>query len=352
MNLNRCWPTQWQSLRRSCVALAATLLCAHAMAQGAPAAVMPVPVTAMPAPAEAAAVEPEKPVVPVEIPAAVQALDGQWVLAQGHSYTVRLQDLREAAREFVSAGKQAQFWQTPQMMAEMTASLYRQQVLAAKARAAGLALPAVADSSVLTALQATRELGNLYLAREVERRMPTADAVVRYAKAEYERTAANYDHGEIFRVSHILVGNKARTDEQARERVQSVIDRLAKGEDFAALAEEMSNDNSSRKNGGSLDYREAKELPEDFVAELNKMDVGSRSTVPVKTQLGYHVIWLHEKRPPGRLSFDDVREHLVREIVEKLSARAQQAVWSEALDGFVSDEARLDQVATAMRGTP
>jgi peptidyl-prolyl cis-trans isomerase C len=232
----------------------------------------------------------------------------------------------------------------------MVSSLYRQQVLAGKARAAGLALPSSASS--LTEVQANRELANVYLQQEAQKRMPTAAAVERYAKAQYTQNSSGYEHGEMFRVSHILVTVKegVRTEAQARERAQSVIDRLAKGEDFGALAAEFSDDQGSRHEKGSLNYREAKELPEDFVSVLQSMAGGSRSVEPMRTKAGYHVIWLQEKRPAGRLSFDDMRDQLMTQASAQLATRATRTVWDEALTGFTLNTAHLDQVVAAMRG--
>lgn len=87
---------------------------------------------------------------------------------------------------------------------------------------------------------------------------------------------------------HILVG----TEPEA----QAVLARLNAGEDFVALAAELSNDVSTRDNGGDLDWFVPEQLtiPElgEFVATLQPSQVGG----PVVSALGYHIVQLLETR--------------------------------------------------------
>lgn len=332
----------WAARAASALALAALACAVQAQPLQAP--------STSPAPAASAAA-PEAPHERAQVPPQVLALDGHGVLAQGHGLTVRLQDLREAAAEFVSQGEQARFWQTPALLSEMTASLYRQQVLAQQARAQQLTVPVPEGAS---AVQTNRLLGNAYLAKAAAQRMPSAASVEAYAKGQYKQNAQRYAHGEMFRVSHILVSVKpeVRTEEEARQRAQTAIDRLNQGEAFGALAEAMSDDTNSRKEQGALDYREAKELPADFVAVLNGMTVGERSQQPVRTAAGYHVIWLQDRRDAGSLSYDDLRDRLLSQATAQLLARATRTEWDAALAGYVLNTAQLDQVVDAMRAAP
>ena len=126
--------------------------------------------------------------------------------------------------------------------------------------------------------------------------------------------------------------------------------RLKQGEPFGQVAKQMSDDRDSRDNEGSLDFREAKELPPDFVAALNTMQVGEVSAEPVKLPQGYDVIWLQDKRPPGRLSFDDVRDLLMGTAARQIEQRTRADVWAQAGEGFEPDQARIEQVTAAMAG--
>lgn len=87
---------------------------------------------------------------------------------------------------------------------------------------------------------------------------------------------------------HILVS----TEPEA----QAVLARLNAGEDFVALAAELSNDVSTRDNGGDLDWFVPEELtiPElgEFIATLQPGQIGG----PVASSLGYHILQLLETR--------------------------------------------------------
>ena len=282
-----------------------------------------------------------------EIPGAIRAMDGQLLLASGPEKVVHLQDLREAAAEYVSAEEQARFWTTQSLMAEMLGSLYRQQVLADRARAAKLALPESAHA--VSAVQQNRDLANLYLSHEVKQRQPTDAALERFAKSQYDQTPDQYKHDELYRVSHILVrvADGVRTDAEGLARANAVLARLAQGEDFGALADELSDDRDTRGNKGSLSFREASELPADFVLGVKGMKPGEMSKSPVKTSFGYHVIWLQEARPAGRLSFEDVKERLMAAVAQQVGMRTSKGLWDEALTGFQLNTANLVKVAAA-----
>ena len=232
-------------------------------------------------------------------------------------------------------------------MAETLGSLYRQQVLADRARAAKLQLPESVRSASL--VQQNRDLANLYLDQEVKQRRPADAALERFAKSQYDQAPDQYKHGEIYRLSHILirVADGVRTDAEGLARANAVLARLAQGEDFGALADELSDDRDTRGNKGSLSFREASELPADFVLGIKDMKPGEVSKSPVKTSFGYHVVWLQEVRPEGRLSFEDVKDRLMASVAQQVGMRTSKGLWDEALAGFQLNTANLMKVAAA-----
>lgn len=76
----------------------------------------------------------------------------------------------------------------------------------------------------------------------------------------------------------------------------NVLKRLEAGEDFAALAKELSQDPGSAPNGGDLGWvGKGNFVPEFEKAIFDDLSVGATTTTPVKTEYGYHIIKLLER---------------------------------------------------------
>ena len=89
-------------------------------------------------------------------------------------------------------------------------------------------------------------------------------------------------------VRHILVA----TEEEAQE----VVKRLKAGEEFAALALELSTDTTNKETGGDLDWFGRGAMVAEFEAAAFSLEPGKVSD-PVKTDFGYHIIEVLEKDP-------------------------------------------------------
>ncbi|RJQ46156.1 MAG: hypothetical protein C4534_03365 [Gaiellales bacterium] len=113
---------------------------------------------------------------------------------------------------------------------------------------------------------------------------------------------------ETRQVKHILVA----TEEEANQ----VIARLNGGEDFAALAAELSLDSGTAATGGSLPQPVPtvnSGLVPEFEQAMAQLGAGEMSG-PVKSQYGYHIIVVEKIIPPGPEPYDSVRERLRQQI--------------------------------------
>jgi peptidyl-prolyl cis-trans isomerase D len=113
---------------------------------------------------------------------------------------------------------------------------------------------------------------------------------------------------------HILI---ASTDDvsaaDAREQAQSLLEQLADGADFAALAAEYSDDTLSGPDGGDLGWIAPGTLDEALVDAVFATDVGALAG-PVQTSFGFHVLRVDEIRGGDLTTLDEVREELRAEL--------------------------------------
>jgi len=133
---------------------------------------------------------------------------------------------------------------------------------------------------------------------------------------------------------HILFRVADWKDEKAaqaaQDKAKAVVERLRKGEDFAKLANELTEDPSGKKDGGDLGYFTKDQMVPEFSAVAFKLDKGAISD-PIKTQFGWHVLKVEDRRKRQPPDFDKVRPQLQTyverkaqvELVNKLRADAK-----------------------------
>ena len=129
---------------------------------------------------------------------------------------------------------------------------------------------------------------------------------------EYKVLVASLKGQEEVKTSHILVD----TEEQAKE----IKKKLNKGSNFADLVKEFSKDESSKASGGEISYVTKGQLVPEYEEKafsLKKNDISE----PVKTQFGWHIIKMLDKRavqvPNKEQAEQSIKNKLSREIVEK-----------------------------------
>ncbi|EST13876.1 PPIC-type PPIASE domain protein [Pseudomonas putida S610] len=131
-------------------------------------------------------------------------------------------------------------------------------------------------------------------------------------KAQYEKEIANL--AEQRHAAHILIEvNDKTTDAQAKARADEIEQRLAKGEDFAALAKEFSQDPGSATNGGDLGFAGPGVYDPAFEQALYQLQDGQVSA-PVRTEYGYHIIKLLGVEAPEVPSFASLKDKLTRDL--------------------------------------
>lgn len=116
--------------------------------------------------------------------------------------------------------------------------------------------------------------------------------------------ADNKDRLDQVKASHILV---AKEDE-----AKKVLERLNSGEDFAKVAKEVSIDPGSKDKGGELGYFSRVAMNPEFAKAAFSTPVGQLSAV-VKTNYGYHIIKVEDKKDTYEQLKDNIRQAYVDE---------------------------------------
>jgi len=125
-----------------------------------------------------------------------------------------------------------------------------------------------------------------------------------------------------------LKGDKAKTDDEAKKKVQALEARLKQGQDFAMLAQNYSEDSNTAANGGDLGYVPESAL-EKTGPELYKLILGlqpGQLTPILHTQDGYRILKMISREPAGQRELSDPR--VQQSIRENLLTRKDQLLKS------------------------
>lgn len=140
------------------------------------------------------------------------------------------------------------------------------------------------------------------------------------------------------RVRHILFKTFGKTEaeiEEVHKKAEQVLRRARRGEDFAKLAREFSEDTTAQ-NGGDLGWILRGQTVPEFEQTAFTLPVGSISDL-VRTQYGFHILKVEERETARTKSFEEVRDSIaatlreqqtqrrVEELAEKLAAAVRQS---------------------------
>ncbi|MEM7566624.1 MAG: peptidylprolyl isomerase, partial [Pseudomonadota bacterium] len=139
-------------------------------------------------------------------------------------------------------------------------------------------------------------------------------------RAFYDEQIANAPAQQEVRARHILV--------ETEEEALAVLERLESGEEFEALAAELTIDPSGKATGGDLGYFGRGRMVPAFETAAFELEPGAVSA-PVQSQFGYHVIKSEDRRDLAPPSF----EELEGRIREALGRQAQQAYVERLREG-------------------
>jgi len=145
-------------------------------------------------------------------------------------------------------------------------------------------------------------------------------------KQTYDEAVKSMSGQEEVRARHILV--------EGEDEAKAIIEQLKGGADFAKLAKEKSKDPGAAE-GGDLGYFTKDQMVPEFADVAFKMYPGQLSN-PVKTQFGWHVIKVEDKRIKQPPEFEKVKDqieaYLARKAQSDFIAKLRQSAKVERLD--------------------
>lgn len=199
-------------------------------------------------------------------------------------------------------------------MNQLVTNLYTRRALAQRAHVEGLEKrPEVAAA---LALARDKVLSDALLAYVIDKgNTPSDDKALALARTMYQADAKSFQLPEQVRIRHILIApGKDKDDAAAAKQAKDLLTQLRAGGDFAALAKEHSADPGSAAKGGDLGFfAQGRMVPEFDNAAFAMQKPGELSDV-IKTQFGYHILQLEERKPAGQQSFDEVKDALLAKV--------------------------------------
>lgn len=175
------------------------------------------------------------------------------------------------------------------------------------------------------------------------------------AKKFYEENKTEFTQPETVKASHILFRvNKEDSEEVVNQKLKAAEGaeaRAKKGEDFTALAKELSEEPGAKESGGDLGFFPKDRMVPEFAEAAFSEKVGEVSN-PVRTQFGWHVIKVTEKKPAGTLPYDEVKSQLMTYLKSKKQEEAAQDVLKSLRDSAKIENTLPPPVSSPPPSTP
>lgn len=176
-------------------------------------------------------------------------------------------------------------------------------LVADEARKAGLEKDPVVTRNIKAAER--QILRSVYLSREIDKEIDEGRLKAAYAAWLKENPPEEEVHAR-----HILL--------ESEKDARAVIEALKAGKDFAALAKEKST-GPSASSGGDLGYFKKADMVKPFAEAAFALKAGEYSAEPVKTQFGWHVIKVEDRRTGRQPSFEELKPHLREQVADEIA---------------------------------
>jgi len=183
-----------------------------------------------------------------------------------------------------------------------------------------------------------------YVTLSVADMMPTVEVSAEEVEQYYQDNIGVYTSEEQRRIAHILF-ETLDGEEAARARAEEVLAKLNQGEDFAALAEEYSDDIISAEIGGDLDILNPGDYSPEFEDAAFALSEVNAFTGIIETEFGLHIIKLTELAPAVVTPFAEVAPAIRNDLMTDRATEEFFAIQQE-MDRLAFEEIEsLDAVS-------
>ncbi len=239
------------------------------------------------------------------------------ILAKVGSHVLTMQQFQEQIRTLPPQLQMAML-QNPQLKEQLIERWVNVTLLGEKAKSLGLDK----DPAVMAKIEDVKNsiLAQELLKKEIQAKVKITDEEV---KEYYEKNKDKFKEPEQVKARHILIKVDSNADErkwkEAEEKAKQIKERIEKGEDFAKLAKEFSDDPGTKNRGGELGFFAKGRMVPEFEAAAFALKPGEVSD-PVKTAFGYHIIQTLEKKSAKQKEFNQVKEQ-IRQMLKREKER-------------------------------
>lgn len=176
-------------------------------------------------------------------------------------------------------------------------------------------------------------LQDFWIQREIARKV-TADKL----RQRYEERLKSLPSEEEVRARHILVA----TEDEAK----ALIAEIKKGTAFDKLAKDKSTDKASGAEGGDLGWFKKSDMVKEFADAAFDLKKGALTETPIKTQFGYHVIQVEDRRKAPPPAYEELAEQLREEMAREAVTAELDLLRSRAkIEKFNIDGSKPEPVA-------
>ena len=147
----------------------------------------------------------------------------------------------------------------------------------------------------------------------------------------YDEKVKEIPPQEEVEASHILV--------ESEDQANTLAEQARSGEDFAKLAEAHSNDPGSKANGGKLGYFSKGQMVKEFEEAAFALEKGEVSK-PVKSQFGWHVIKVEDRRVKPVPTFEEVKDQISHAMEQQKGQQVSKDLRDKATIEYVDSEIR------------
>ena len=165
-------------------------------------------------------------------------------------------------------------------------------------------------------------VGNRTLYGEFLRRKFAENVTEEAARKAFDAELAKFVAGDEVHARHILVP----TEEEAK----AIIAELDKGGNFVEIAKAKSQDPGSGKNGGDLGFFAKGQMVKPFEDAAFALEVGKYTTIPVKSDFGWHVILVEEKRKQTPPTFESQAQRIQQQMMQATFNKEMEALRANA----------------------